>query len=55
MSADDKDRFRFLQLSRKLKHEVHHRFVAGVSKNWQGTSAVGEIDNLGLAFRIVLV
>ena len=54
MGADDEDSIWFSEPRWKLYHEIHHRFVAGVSENWQGTSAMGEIDNLGFIFRIVL-
>ena len=34
-------------------HKIHHRFVAGVSENWQRSSAMGEIDNLSLFFKTI--
>ncbi len=55
MGADHEDQIRFSELRWKLLHEFHHGFVSGVSENWQGTSAVAEVDNLSFIIRTVLI
>ena len=55
MGADDQNSVRLSQTGWEPAHEINHRLVAGISKNRQGTSPVGEIDNLNSTVAIGLM
>jgi len=55
MGADDQDSVWFFEPGWQLDHKIDHRFVARVTKNWQGTPTMAEIDNLGFILRAVLI
>src|SRR5208283_603918 len=54
MGADNEDRVRFPELRGQLLHEIHHRLVARVSENRQGSRAMREVNDLSPFFGTVV-
>jgi hypothetical protein len=55
MGADDEDGIRSPQPGWQLLHKLDHCPVAGIPENRQRAAAMGEIDDLGLLGKIILI